>query len=693
MRLGSILIVLLSSFQVFAYDYPSTPKKPTPYVQQGIEIKDNYRWLEDSDSSEVRSWVTNQNNFAQLFLNKSPNKTILNKQFKKLMEMDFDSPPFKIKDKTFFSKRKAGKRTIVYMKINDQPEKIVFDANLLSPNDAIGSFKFPKDGSLIVYTICYNNADRATAFVRSTITGEDSKIDRLEGLERSSFDLSLNDDGIYYVHIPKISHGNDISYLKATVKFHKFGTSQNQDITVFSSEGKYKYLGLERHGKWLFLNTYLTDGTVEYFIKNLDGSVGTPPKRISLPSAYKIEANENWIYVRTNLRHDNFSLVRIAADRIESNQWETVIAGELSSTLEDFTLWGGRLFLKYINAGVNRVFSTSLDGYQMTEITLPDGLMPDLPYAEVEDTEGFMAGDSMISPTKIYKISAQDLKPVLYKEIPYSGAVKASNYVQENFEVQSEGVQVTVHLARKTTSIQKQIPILLSVYGGFCQNQLPIFDPSIIPWLDAGGGYAIVQARGGCEKGSSWHVDAMGRKKKNTFVDVISAAENLILKGYTKKGMLGLIGSSNGGLTVNAVMTIRPDLFGAVVSEVSLSDMLKYTEVGTTGDYWISEYGDPLKNIDDFRNLLSYSPYHNIKPTIQYPSVLVKSSQYDDRVHPMHSRKIVAALQATDSKNIVLLSTQSDAGHRGSASIQKKIDELTDTYTFLMEVLNLRAQM
>ena len=202
------------------------------------------------------------------------------------------------------------------------------------------------------------------------------------------------------------------------------------------------------------------------------------------------------------------------------------------------------------------------------------------------------------------------------------------------------------------------------------------------PGVDAGGIYAVANLRGGGEYGREWHESGMRLKKQNVFDDFIAAAEHLIESGYTTSSRLGIRGGSNGGLLVGAVMTQRPDLFGACLPAVGVMDMLRYQKF-TIGWAWVTEYGSSDK-ADQTKNLLSYSPLHNLESGTCYPATLVTTADRDDRVVPGHSFKFAAALQAAQScANPTLIRIETRAGHGAGTPVSKRIDEYADLWAFL----------
>ena len=180
----------------------------------------------------------------------------------------------------------------------------------------------------------------------------------------------------------------------------------------------------------------------------------------------------------------------------------------------------------------------------------------------------------------------------------------------------------------------------------------------------------------------------MLEKKQNVFDDFIGAAEWLIQQKYTKPEKLSIAGGSNGGLLVGAALTQRPELFRAVICAVPLLDMVRYHLFGS-GKTWIPEYGC-ADDLEQFRVLFAYSPYHRVLPGTRYPALLMISAENDDRVDPMHARKMVAAVQnATASPHPVMLRVEAHAGHGGADLVMKAVVQATDTYAFLMDALGM----
>jgi prolyl oligopeptidase len=277
------------------------------------------------------------------------------------------------------------------------------------------------------------------------------------------------------------------------------------------------------------------------------------------------------------------------------------------------------------------------------------------------------------------------LEPFRQSEIDFDPSAYETKQV---FYPSKDGTQVSMFLThRRDLELNGENPTLLYGYGGFNISMTPSFSVSRLVWLERGGVYAQANLRGGSEYGEEWHRAGMLERKQNVFDDFMAAAEWLVDAKYTRPERLGIMGGSNGGLLVTACLLQRPELFGAVVAAVPVTDMLRYHR-WTVGRYWVPEYGNAEENPEHFRFLYAYSPLHNVEPGRTHPPTLVTTADTDDRVVPAHGKKFVAALQTADSGvHPILLRVETKAGHGGGKPTSKLIEEAADVYTFLLRNL------
>jgi prolyl oligopeptidase len=235
---------------------------------------------------------------------------------------------------------------------------------------------------------------------------------------------------------------------------------------------------------------------------------------------------------------------------------------------------------------------------------------------------------------------------------------------------------------RKGLKLDGNNPTMLYAYGGFNVVLSPTFSAARIALLEQGFVYASANLRGGGEYGETWHRQGIKLKKQNVFDDFIAAGEWLIAQKYTSSAKLAIMGGSNGGLLVGAVMNQRPELFRVAIPQVGVMDMLRFHKF-TIGWNWIADYGSS-DDAEEFKALYAYSPLHNIKVGAKYPATLITTADHDDRVVPAHSFKYAATLQALASReNPVLIRIETKSGH-GASSLTKQLETTADIYAFTM---------
>ncbi|MGH7129893.1 MAG: prolyl oligopeptidase family serine peptidase, partial [Planctomycetaceae bacterium] len=302
-------------------------------------------------------------------------------------------------------------------------------------------------------------------------------------------------------------------------------------------------------------------------------------------------------------------------------------------------------------------------------------------------TETFYSFSSFATPPSIYHYDMISGKSTLLRRAKVD--VDPENFeVKQIFYESRDGTRVPMFIAhKKGLELDGNNPTLLYGYGGFNISLTPGFSIGQLLWMRMGGVYAMPNLRGGGEYGEEWHEAGTKLNKQNVFDDFIAAAEWLIDHKYTRPEKLAIMGGSNGGLLVGAVMTQRPELFGAALPAVGVMDMLRFHKF-TAGRYWVDDYGS-AEDPEEFKALLAYSPYHNLDPA-GYPATLVTTADTDDRVVPGHSFKFAARLQEVHTGQApVLIRIETRAGHGAGKPTAKIIEELADKYAFLVEVLDM----
>jgi prolyl oligopeptidase len=376
---------------------------------------------------------------------------------------------------------------------------------------------------------------------------------------------------------------------------------------------------------------------------------------------------------------------RVVAIPVDNLQTRLEVVPEGPMPIELAVAAAERLILVAIDEASHRLRIFHLDGNPDGEIPLPGpGTVAEMS-GTLDDPVVFVGFQSFLHPPTALRWEAGETTA-------FAGAPPRLDpnrvIVERRSAVSTDGTGVGMFIIRLDDT-PLPAPTELYGYGGFTLSTTPTYDPARLAWLEAGGVVAVANLRGGAEKGEEWHRQGMLANKQQVFDDFIACGEHLIETGITTRERLGIRGRSNGGLLTAAVLVQRPDLFGAVVCQVPVTDMYRYQHF-TAGRYWTVEYGDAAKDADAFDWLSKYSPLHNIGDAAQYPPLLIMTAETDDRVVPMHSLKFAAALQHAaggQSPNPLLVRVETRAGHGMGKPVSKLIDETADTFGFLLHHL------
>jgi prolyl oligopeptidase len=680
--------------------YPPSRIVAASDIYFGVKVADPYRWLEDLKSPEVQAWIAAQNKLARSYLDALPGRAALKTRYSQLLHIDTISAPSRSGDRYFYMKRKADQeKAVLYWRdvADGSPEHVLIDPNafIATTNAALGASSTSLDGKLLAYTLRPNNADEATLYVKDVESGKDLPGEVIDGAKYAEPSWLPDSSGFIYTYLPPAdpAHPEDRPGL-AVVRYHKLGTDPKKDIVIHEKTGDpTKFIGayVSRDGQWIFFEQENGGNRNDVYYQPLKGQPTADlantwkPIVVGKDFAYSLEPWKGQAYILTNEDAPHYRLFKVGLDDPSRDKWREIIPESPSLVMQGVDVIGGHLVVGGLENVTSRIDIRDLEGKLVRNLQLPGigtaGAGGDPDYDEL-----FYDFDNFTTPPEIFKTSVTDPAATVWAKIDFP--VDPTPYVvEQKFFASKDGTQVPMFIVHnKNMVLDGSTPFVIYGYGGFDISQLPSFWPGAYPWLEAGGGFAMVNLRGGGEFGEQWHQDGMLLKKQNVFDDCIGAAQYLIQQGYTKPERLGLRGGSNGGLLVGAVLTQRPDLFRAIVCEAPLLDMIRYPLFGS-GKTWIPEYGssdDP----DQFKALYAYSPYHHVVPHTAYPSVLMCTPQNDDRVAPMHALKMTAALQAaTSSPNPILLRLETQSGHGGGDQVSKTVEYGTDIWGFLIHEL------
>jgi prolyl oligopeptidase len=670
--------------------YPEARKATVVDDYHGTKVADPYRWLETADDPETARWAEAENALTRSLLDGPPREAI-----KKRIQELYDYPRVglpEVLNGRYFYTRNSGLQNQPVLFVRQGitgPERVLLDPNTLSPDGTVAliTTSVTRDGTLMAYTLSRSGSDRQEIFVREVATARD-RPDHLLWAKFTSPAWTPNNDGFYYTRYPvpgAVPPGDENYYAK--VYYHRLGDPQEKDALAFERT-EAKDLGLSadvtRDGRFLILTSYKgSSGNSEIHI--LDRRVpGARPFLLLSGFEHRrvyLAELEGRLYFQTN---EGAPLGRVVSVDLGNGEREArEVLPEGADSLSEVALVSRRLVVVRLHNASHRVHVHTLNGKLERAIELPElGSVGGLT-GEPEDHELFLGFSSYIHPTTPYRYDFAQERLTEFE--PVRGKVNGGTYeTTQVFFPSKDGTRVSMFLVhRKGLAKDGRRPTLLYGYGGFNISQTPVYSPSRFVWLERGGVLAVANLRGGGEYGEAWHRAGMQERKQNVFDDFIAAAEWLIGNGYTRPSNLAIQGGSNGGLLVGAAMVQRPELFGAVVCQVPVADMLRY-HLFTVGRFWIPEYGSS-EDPQQFAFLYRYSPYHNVKEGVAYPATLVTTADTDDRVAPGLAKKFAARLQsAAGGQRPILIRIETKAGHGAGKPVSKQIDEQADVYRFLL---------
>ena len=673
--------------------YPETKKISHTDEYFGSKVADPYRWLEDDRADDTKDWVQREVAFTNDYLKKIPFREEIRNQLKDIWNYEKIGAPFKEGDYTYFYKNDGLQAQFVLYRTDKSGKTEVFlDPNKFSEKGttSLAGVSFNKKGNLVAYSISEGGSDWNKIIILNAITKE--KIDETIVDVKFSGASWLGDEGFYYSSYDK-PKGSELSAKTDTHKvyFHKLGTKQSEDQLIIGGENfKRRYMGIGVSDDERFEILSASDATSgnELYIRDLKKKTDFVPvqKGYDFNTDF-IDSKGDFIYALSDKNAPNMRLIKFNIN--QPDVWIDVIP-ETENVLSVST-GGGYIFAKYMKDAVTSVKQFDYDGKFIRTIGLP-GIGTASGFGGKEkEKDLYFSFTNYITPGTTYKFNVETGKSEVYQKPNVK--FNPEDYVSEQvFYTSKDGTKVPMMINyKKGTKLDGKNPTILYSYGGFNISLQPAFSVVNAIWMENGGIYAVPNIRGGGEYGKKWHDAGTKMQKKNVFEDFIAAGEYLQTKGYTSKEYMALSGRSNGGLLVGATMTMRPDLAKVAFPGVGVLDMLRYNKF-TAGAGWSYDYGTAEDSKEMFEYLKSYSPVHNVKKGVCYPSTMIITSDHDDRVVPAHSFKFGAELQEKQScNNPVLVRIEVNAGHGAGRSTDQVIGENADLLSFALYEMGVKT--
>lgn len=669
--------------------YPETNKIAVTDTIFGVEVIDNYRWLEDDRSKDTEAWVKSQNKVTFDYLSKIPFRQVFKNRLTELWNYEKLGVPFKEGDYTYFYKNDGLQNQYVVFRKKDGIETLFLDPNTFSESGttSLGSLSFSEDGRTVAYSISEGGSD----WRKIIIMDADSKAIRKDTLVDVKFSAIswFKNEGFYYSSYDK-PIGSELSAKTDSHKlyYHKLGTSQSEDRVIYGDQvsEKHRYVSgsVTDDSRYLLVSASASTSGNKLFIKDL--SVKNS-KLVSIiddfsSDTYLAQNHKSKLYLVTNFNAPNKRVVTVDAKHPSAENWEDFIP-ETKNVL-NLSSGAGYFFANYMVDAVSKVFQYDYDGNLAREVNLP-GIGTCAGFDGKQNAEElYFTFSNYITPTSSFKFNPNDGNYDLYWQPNIN--FDSSDYLSKQvFYYSKDGTKIPMIIShKKGVKLNGKNPTILYGYGGFNISLTPSFSIANSVWMEQGGVYAVPNLRGGGEYGKKWHDAGTKMEKQNVFDDFIAAAEYLINEEYTSSSFLAIKGGSNGGLLVGATMTQRPDLVKVALPAVGVLDMLRY-HTFTAGAGWSYDYGTANDNFEMFNYLKDYSPVHNVNKGVKYPATLVTTGDHDDRVVPSHSFKFAAELQDKQTgDHPVLIRIETNAGHGAGTPISKTIEQYSDIFAFTL---------
>jgi prolyl oligopeptidase len=671
---------------------PPTAKETATDTYFGVTVQDDYRWLEQLEDSKVKAWAMAQNARAQSFLAALPLRAELTAQIKKLVS---STPPsfgdLHIVNGNLFALKFDPAKQQRFLVLLDSPdstkgEKSVCDPNSIDPSGttAIDWFVPSPDGALVAVSLSKNGSEDGDLAFFDAATGKQLP-DLIKHVQYptggGSAAWTKDGKGIFYTRYPREGERPPAdAHFFQQVYFHQIGAPESEDVYAIGKEfPKIAEVDLQSNIQSDYVVATVANGDggdFEHFVCGPDKSwkqitkFEDKVKKGALafgPDFYAISlegAPEGKIV--------KFSL---AAPEIKP---ESVIS-KTAGVVEAIALTGDKILIHTLEGGPSGLYASALDGSNLHALPIPpissvselatgqDLVLVHIgSYTELPKWFKYVASSNQLTTTAL-----NSEPPVTFADLE----------VTRDFAVSKDGTKIPLNIIhRKGIALDGTHPTILYGYGGYGLSEAPRVRLPFRAWYDLGGIFVDTNLRGGGEYGEDWHKAGSLTKKQNVFDDFAACAQYLVEHKYTSIPKLGMLGGSNGGLLMGAMITQHPDLMKAVVTEAGIYDSLR-VELSPNGLFNTTEFGT-VKDPDQFKALYAYSPYQHVEKDTKYPAILITAGLNDGRVAPYNSFKFAALLQAEVAPGNPILLTVNSFGHGFGSSLDQQVADITDIFSF-----------
>ena len=698
-----VLATTVAAQAIPAPQPPRTPRRPVVETHHGVEVSDPYRWLEDSQSPEVKAWTEAQGAAAQAYLAGLPSAKEIREQVKAIVLARSPSWSSLVERKgAFFAMKSDPARqqpVLVWMPSPDDAsrERVLLDPSALDPTGKtnIDWFVPSPDGKRIAVSLSQGGTESGDVqvFDVATMKPVGERIPRVHG-GTAGGSLAWNRDGsaFWYTRYPREGErpAADLSFYQQ-VWFHQLGKPGSTDRRELGDELPRiaeVTLRAKRDGKWVLAEVKNGDGgEMELWLR--PGGKGSW-SRISRFSDRSVdgefgEGADLFLLSRKDAPRGRILRLPLPPRGTDPLAGARVVVPEGREAILGMEVARDRIYVATIDGGPSRLHAYGLSGK-------PAGEVPILPVSTVGQVVSTAAhgvlfqNESWVEPLAWYAFDPAKGTVTKTRLASTSPVDLSGTEAERGWATSKDGTRVPVDVLRmKGTKLDGDCPTILYGYGGYGINETPHYSPILALWILNGGVYANAVLRGGGEFGEEWHLAGNLTRKQNVFDDFFAIAEWLVKERYTRPERLAILGGSNGGLLVNAALTQHPQAFRAAASLVGISDMIR-VEATPNGAFNVTEFGS-VKDAEQFRALHAYSPYHHVVDGTRYPAVLLTAGEGDPRVDSWHAKKMAARLQEATTSGLPVLLRISGWGHGIGSSRDERIAQAADLWTFFFAEL------
>ncbi len=668
---------------------PVATKQPHVVSVHGRKMNDDYHWLREKESGEVHAYLEAENAYTQAMMKPSEKlqKKLYREMLGRIKETDTEVP-YKDGDFYYYSRTRKGQQYRIYCRKRESlsaSEEVLLDLNTLAQGEAflaLGAFDVSRDGRMLAYSLDYSGFREYSLRFRDLESGRDfpETVEKVRSVAWSNDNRTL-----LYVTEDEAKRAHRV--------WRRVIGEHDEELVYEETDARFSVaVSDSRSREYIFVTSHSATTTEVHYVL-----ADAPMRKLKLFQArrqdheYYVDHGGNQFYVVTNDKGRNFRLAVAPLHATGQASWHELVAHRDDVMFDGVDVFSMHLVLHERRDGFPRLCVRGITDANVHTVMLPEPASSVYGGANAQfDTAIFrLHYESYVTPDSVYDYDMNTRKMTLLKQREVRGEYNSNDYrVEVHHAVADDGARVPISLVyKKDLRAGRAQPMLLTGYGAYGYPHDVHFSSARLSLLDRGVVFAVAHVRGGGEMGTRWHDEGRMMHKRNTFTDFICCAQYLQEACYTDASQLVIEGGSAGGLLMGAVVTMRPELFRAVIADVPFVDvintMLDDSLPLTTGEY--EEWGNP-KEKAAFDYMMSYSPYDNLSRR-DYPAMLVQTSLNDSQVMYWEPAKFVAKLRdlKTDN-NPLLLRINMEAGHGGASGRYEFLKEIAFGYAFILGV-------